>query len=84
MKRILYLLPIKAIIANEAGEEEIVDDLTPADIPWSEENEERAKAEAYNGEYTIEDDGTEVPDTPEARIAELEEALDMILKGVTE
>jgi hypothetical protein len=26
-------------------------------VPWSEENEEIAKAEAYNGEYTIEDDG---------------------------
>lgn len=26
-------------------------------LGWSESNEEIAKAEAYNGEYTIEDDG---------------------------
>lgn len=28
-------------------------------IPWSEANEEFAKAEAYNGEYEIYDDGVE-------------------------
>lgn len=32
-------------------------------MPWSEVNEEFAKAEAYNGEYTIEDDGQSEPDT---------------------
>ena len=56
-------------------------------IPYSEANEEIAKREAYNGEYTIEDDGQpepEVQQTPEERIAELEEALDMLLNGVTE
>ena len=31
---------------------------------WNEVNEEIVKAEAYNGEYTIEDDGVEVFDTP--------------------
>lgn len=30
-------------------------------IPYSEENEERAKAEAYKGEYTIEDNGLPEP-----------------------
>ena len=30
-------------------------------LSWSEENEEIAKAEAYNGEYTIEDDGRPEP-----------------------
>lgn len=30
-------------------------------IGWSEANEEIAKAEAYNGEYTIEDDGKPDP-----------------------
>ena len=30
-------------------------------IGWSEANEEIAKAEAYNGEYTIEDDGAPEP-----------------------
>lgn len=51
-----------------------------------EANEEIAKAEAYNGEYTIEDDGQDdtAEPTQEERIAELEEALDMLLNGVTE
>ncbi len=55
-------------------------------LPRSEENEEIAKAEAYNGEYTIEDDGVEetVEPTPEERIQELEEALALLLSGVTE
>lgn len=53
---------------------------------WNETNEEIAKREAHNGEYTIEDDGVEeihVP-TDAERIAELEEALAMLLNGVTE
>ena len=34
-------------------------------LSWSEENEEIAKVEAYNGEYTIEDDGRPEPtETP--------------------
>jgi hypothetical protein len=51
---------------------------------WSEANEEIAKQEAYNGEYTIEDDGQPEVQTPEQRIAELEQALEMLLSGVTE
>lgn len=43
-----------------------------------------AEAEAYNGEYIIEDDGVEEPITDAERIAELEEALYMLLNGVTE
>ena len=56
-------------------------------ISYTEANEEIAKREAYNGEYTIEDDGQPEPETvpsPEERIAELEEALNMLLNGVTE
>ena len=33
-------------------------------LGWSEANEEIAKAEAYNGEYTIEDDGKPEPVIP--------------------
>ena len=54
---------------------------------WNEANEEIAKREAYNGEYTIEDDGQPEPETqptPEERIAELEQALELLLSGVTE
>lgn len=54
-------------------------------IVWSEENETIARKEAYNGAYRIEDDGQPEQDvlTQEQRIAELEEALDMLLSGVT-
>ena len=61
--------------------------LSPVKMSWSEANEEIAKKEAYNGEYTIEDDGKPEPEakpTQEERIAELEEALYMLLNGVTE
>lgn len=54
-------------------------------VPWNETNEELAKREAYNGEYTVEDDGQPEPEaTAEERIAELEEALSLLLSGVTE
>lgn len=55
-------------------------------LDWSEANEEIAKKEAYNGEYTIEDNGIEeeAPPTQEERIAELEAALELLLSGVTE
>lgn len=43
-----------------------------------------AQQEAYNGEYTVEEvDEPEIP-TDAERIAELEEALDMLLNEVTE
>lgn len=62
------------------------DVLTPVIMGWNEINEEIAKAEAYKGEYTIEDDGEEevVEPTAEERIKELEEALALLLSGVTE
>lgn len=47
--------------------------LTPVTLPWSEANEEIAKKEAHNGEYTIEDDGVEP--TPVEKIAELKKQL---------
>jgi hypothetical protein len=57
---------------------------SPVTLGWNEVNEEIAKREAYNGEYTIEDDGTEAIPTDADRIAELEEALALLLSGVTE
>lgn len=42
-------------------------------LGWSEANEELAKREAYNGEYTIEDDGIEP--TVEEQITSLKEQL---------
>ena len=49
-------------IINHGTEEEpkIEEILYPVTMGWSEANEEIAKAEAYNGEYTIEDDGQSI------------------------
>ena len=84
MKRIVFKIPCKTFKINDSGELEMVETFSHAEMPWSEANEETAKAQAHNGEYTIEDDGEEETVTPEARIAELEDALDMLLNGVTE
>lgn len=54
MKRYVYLI---------AGENEDADKNCKS-IPATPENEAIAKAEAYNGEYTIEDDGEPEPVTP--------------------
>ena len=86
MKILKYNLCTKV---NHGTEEdpEIVEILSPVTMGWNEANEEIAKKEAYNGDYTIEDDGQPEPEaqpTPEQRIAELEEALEMLLNGVTE
>ena len=84
MKILKYNLCSKV---NHGTEENPVweDMLSPVTMGWSEANEEIARQEAYNGEYTIEDDGEpEAPPTDAERIAELEEALAMLLSGVTE
>lgn len=39
--------------------EENEENLIPVEMGWNEVNEQIAKREAYNGEYTIEDDGAE-------------------------
>ena len=72
------------VIKYKFGTEE---HLTCVTMRWDETNEEIAKKEAWGGEYTVEDDGQPEPEiqpTQEQRIAELEEALDMLLNGVTE
>lgn len=47
--------------------------LTPVTLGWSEANEEIARKEAYNGEYTIADDGRQKPIAEQ--IAELKNQL---------
>lgn len=49
-----------AVGENSQGEQILQDKA----IDWSEANEEIAKKEAYNGEYTIEDDGIEEIQSP--------------------
>ena len=65
-------------------EEEVV--LSDVKMNYSEPNLEIAKREAYNGEYTIEDDGQPEPEpqpTEAERIAELETMMNALL-GVSE
>lgn len=84
MKILKYNL---CIHVNHGTEEEpkVEEILSSVTMSWNEANEEIAKREAYNGEYTIEDDGQPEPEPTDAeRIAELEEALAMLLSGVTE
>lgn len=80
MKILKYNLCTKV---NHGTEEEpqIEEILTPVTMGWSEANEEIAKQEAYNGEYTIEDDGTPEPEAQPSeaeRIAELEGMLNAL------
>lgn len=63
---------------------QIEETLSLVTMGWNEANEEIAKREAYKGEYTIEDDGQPEVVTDAQRIAELEEALELLLSGVTE
>lgn len=73
-------------LSNESAE---IMDAVPTffekSVAWSEKNEEIAKKEAYNGEYTIEDDTQEefAEPTTEERLDALEAAmLEMALGGV--
>lgn len=89
MKKIKYNLCTR--INHGTEEEPLYEDLlSPVEIHCTadklEANEAIAKAEAYNGEYTIEDDGQpepEVQPTQEERIAELEGMMNALL-GVSE
>jgi hypothetical protein len=74
-------------LVNHGTEEEpkFEEILSPVVMDWNEVNEELAKREAYQGKYDIEEvEEPEAPPTDAERIAELEEALAMLLNGVTE
>ena len=86
MKRIKYFYNIPI---NRGSEENPAweDCLYLKNFPYTETAEEIAKSEAYNGEYEIYDDGQPEPEpqpNEAERIAELEEALELLLSGVTE
>ena len=93
MKRIYYTMCTE-VNHGTVEEPKIEQILSPVKMTWSVANEEIAKREAYNGEYTIEDDGQpEVDATPtledrvgtlESDSAETKEALELLLSGVTE
>ena len=63
MKIIKYKF-LSCRINHGTEEEPILEDvLLEKTIPHNSETEEFAKTEAFNGEYTIEDDGRPEPDT---------------------
>lgn len=81
MKRIRYKILSSTGVCNPNTEKvEWEDCLVGIVCQYSEANEETAKREAYNGEYTIEDDGTEeiITPTSEERIEALEAAVSML------
>lgn len=86
MKRIIYKKTGRITTCDpETMTETFTEILVGVNVEYTETNEAIAKAESYNGEYSIVDDGqTETQPTDTERIAELEEALDMLLSGVTE
>lgn len=86
MKIIKYkILGYMGIHNLQTEETEQTECLVGVERPYSEENLAVAQKEAYNGEYTVEDDGQPGPEaTAEERITELEEALALLLSGVTE
>ena len=62
MKILKYQLKGYTLVFNPLTEEtEEMELLSNAKTTWSEENEERIKQIAHNGEYTIEDDGQPEP-----------------------
>ena len=57
MKKIVY-----KVLGKTTTEDVEAKVLCGVERPYSEANKEIAKAEAYNGEYTIEDDGQPEPE----------------------
>lgn len=69
---------MKVIKYNLRTIEESTEFLAQVTLPWSEANEEIAKIEAHNGEYTVVDDGQPEPvaePTAEERLEALESAM---------
>lgn len=56
--------------------------LSPVEMIWNEINEEIARKEAYNGEYTIEDDGQPEPETPDVETVTWDELDEAYQEGV--
>lgn len=88
MKKIKYaVLGYTGVFNPETEEVEEKEVVSYSIIDYSAEAEEMAKKIAHNGDYEIFDDGEPEPvakPTDAERIAELEEALALLLSGVTE
>ena len=96
MKKIVYKREIPEIVEQTPdGEEVVIREayLQTESLVFTESNKDIQIAEAlkyaYNGEYTIEDDGQPEPEPSreeklENEVAELKAALNLLLTGVTE
>lgn len=96
MKKIVYKREIPEIVEQTPdGEQVVIREayLQTESLVFTESNKDIQIAEAlkyaYNGEYTIEDDGQPEPEPSreeqlETYVAELKDALDLLLSGVTE
>lgn len=86
MKRIQYKYIYAEINHGTEEKPEMEQAFVIKDIPYNEESLAHAKEEACNGEYEIYDDGVDETAglTPEERIRELEEALELLLSEVTQ
>ena len=80
----------KEVVVNDGTEDEaqIRTFFVEQGVSYSDKNLELAQKEAYNGEYEIVDDGQPEPEpsrekTLEKDVADLKEALNLILSGVT-
>lgn len=78
MAKIIKYIRCVKVDYGTAEEPNIVDEFYSVSMGWGKINEEIAKKEAYNGEYTIEDDGQPEQDTTTA-----DDILNALL-GVTE
>lgn len=88
MKVIKYQIAAEIRVGTEESNE-VQNLFQEKTMPYSKENEAISKREAYNGEYEIVDDGQPEPPPTETEqlrsdVNELQEALNMILTGVTE
>ena len=88
----MKILKYQLMTETNHGTEEapdIVQTFNACEIQCTEETFESnyalALKEAYNGEVTVEDvEEPEAPPTTDQRVAELEEAMELLLSGVTE
>lgn len=88
MRRIKYQIMTEINLGTE-DEPDIRQNIRGKSIPYTDTNYQLALQEAYQGEVTIEDDGQSEPKPSESEqlrhdVDELQEALNMILMGVTE
>lgn len=86
MKKLIYKIEGYTSEYNPATEE-VEQKLCPAEIVIENPTDEeiaKAKEIAYNGEWSVDGEDEAVEPTDAERIAELEEALAMLLNGVTE